>query len=250
MSFWLRSRRALARAWNVPLGHSQDRYFDALKRCVRPGARWLDIGCGRQVVPSWAAPEEAQRALVASARCLIGMDVDRALYEHPLVQHRVMGWGDQLPFADGSLDLITANMVVEHLKDPARVFAEAWRALRPGGVFLFHTPNRLNPYVMAARFTPEVLKKKLVRMLDERDEADTFKTYYRANSTKRIESLARETRFRAVETSIGGSVGQFQDMGPLAVLELPFLKLLSVPPFQRLDFTIIAVLEKPKQATA
>jgi malonyl-CoA O-methyltransferase len=37
------------------------------------------------------------------------------------------------PCADGSADLVTCNLVLEHVEDLAFVFAEAARALQPGG---------------------------------------------------------------------------------------------------------------------
>lgn len=43
--------------------------------------------------------------------------------------------------ADASFDVITAFDVAEHLEDPSRLFLEARRLLRPGGLFVWTTPN-------------------------------------------------------------------------------------------------------------
>ncbi len=43
--------------------------------------------------------------------------------------------------ADASADLVTGSEVVEHLAEPARTFAAAFRVLAPGGVVLFSTAN-------------------------------------------------------------------------------------------------------------
>lgn len=49
---------------------------------------------------------------------------------------------ETLPFPDGAFDLVVSNAVVEHLHGiHAHVFAEAFRALAPGGRFVFTTPN-------------------------------------------------------------------------------------------------------------
>ncbi|MFN7780389.1 MAG: class I SAM-dependent methyltransferase, partial [Betaproteobacteria bacterium] len=45
-----------------------------------------------------------------------------------------------LSFSDHSLDGIVHNDVLEHIADYRRTFAEAFRALRPGGVLLFTCP--------------------------------------------------------------------------------------------------------------
>jgi SAM-dependent methyltransferase len=48
-----------------------------------------------------------------------------------------------LPFADSSFDLITGFEVIEHLSEWRSLLAEARRMLRPEGVFLVSTPNKL-----------------------------------------------------------------------------------------------------------
>ncbi|NJK82240.1 MAG: methyltransferase domain-containing protein [Chloroflexaceae bacterium] len=37
------------------------------------------------------------------------------------------------PCADGAVDLIVGNLVLEHIADLPHIFAEAWRCLKPGG---------------------------------------------------------------------------------------------------------------------
>jgi hypothetical protein len=48
---------------------------------------------------------------------------------------------------------------------------------------------------------------------------------------------------------VGGSVGSFNMMGPLGVLELPFLKLLTLRPFRNRNATIVAILRKSAPGT-
>lgn len=49
--------------------------------------------------------------------------------------------GEGLAFSSGSFDIVTAFDVAEHLAEPRRLFSEAERLLRPGGFFVFSTPN-------------------------------------------------------------------------------------------------------------
>jgi len=51
--------------------------------------------------------------------------------------------GCRLPVRDASFDLVLLNHVYEHVPDPAKLFAEAWRVLRPGGVAYLSAGNRL-----------------------------------------------------------------------------------------------------------
>jgi len=46
-----------------------------------------------------------------------------------------------MPFSDATFDLVIALHLVEHLSQPARFFAEAWRVLRGKGLLVIATPN-------------------------------------------------------------------------------------------------------------
>lgn len=74
-----------------------------------------------------------------------------------------------LPFPDGSFDLVIAAAVLEHVADPARCVAEMWRVLNQQG-FAFAVTPFLQPVHMGAydftRFTP-IGHRRLFRMFDE-----------------------------------------------------------------------------------
>lgn len=44
---------------------------------------------------------------------------------------------EALPFAERTFDMVWSNLALHWLDTPQQVFAEAWRVLRPGGVFMF-----------------------------------------------------------------------------------------------------------------
>ena len=48
---------------------------------------------------------------------------------------------DELPWPANTLDAITCMHVVEHLRNPRRIFEEASRVLKPGGVIYVETPH-------------------------------------------------------------------------------------------------------------
>jgi SAM-dependent methyltransferase len=59
------------------------------------------------------------------------------------------GWvaadlNDDLPFRDGEFDLVLMLEVIEHLPDIPHALREVARVLKPGGVAILTTPNRLN----------------------------------------------------------------------------------------------------------
>ena len=64
---------------------------------------------------------------------------------------------ENLTFADESIDLHVSQDVLEHVFDPARVFQEVARTLRPGGMHIFTTPlvRKAEPSRRRARLTPD-----------------------------------------------------------------------------------------------
>ena len=75
------------------------------------------------------------------ARRLCGIDPDPRVAANPYLDEGQVGVGESIPYPDASFDVVFADNVLEHLPDPAAVFAAVTRVLRPGGVFLGKTPN-------------------------------------------------------------------------------------------------------------
>ena len=234
-----------AKAIGLVRKHSQQRYFQVLQSYIGSGDRWLDIGCGRQIVPDFAASFAEQKEMVARTKMFVGIDTDSAITEHPLLKSPVAAVGQHLPFRDNSFDIVTANMVFEHLETPQVVLEEVRRVLAPSGKLIFHTPNLRYPYIFIASLVEDSLKKPVIRFLERRAEEDVFTTFYRANTVQRIRSLAKEGQFEVYDLAVGPSIGSLERLGPIAILELLFLKVLSLRPFHGLNATIIAVLAKP-----
>jgi len=243
---WIYGR--LKRLIAPELRYSQDLYEETLKSQITAEMAWLDLGCGHQILPSWRAAEEQK--LVARCRMIVGIDYDfGSLLRHHNLNHRVRGTITQLPFADNSFDLVTANMVVEHLDRPVEQFCEVGRVLKSSGVFIFHTPNARGYATRLARLVPGGLKAKLAYMLDERRENDVFETFYRANTQESIERVAEAAGFEVSEIRMLVSDAVFGIVPPLAALELLWIKLLMTRVLRPLRMTIIAVLRR-KAATA
>jgi ubiquinone/menaquinone biosynthesis C-methylase UbiE len=240
--------RALERIIAPRLKYSQYIYEDVLNSHINGGVDWLDVGCGHHVLPLWRAEQE--RGMVARCRKMVGIDADLAsLKNHRSTRVRVLGTIGHLPFRDESFDLVTANMVVEHLDAPKPQFREIARILKPGGIFILHTPNRLGYSTMIARAIPERVKKGLIHVLEAREEGDVFRTFYRANTTKDIEQIAEVTGFDVRQLRMVVSSASLVIFPPLVAFELMWIRLLMTRHFKMLRTNIIGVLQKRQQAT-
>ncbi|EUA33925.1 ubiE/COQ5 methyltransferase family protein [Mycobacterium xenopi 3993] len=111
-------------------------YQQLAQRCA--GREVLEAGCG----------EGYGADLIARvARRVIAVDYDHTAVAHvgaryPRVQalHANL---TELPLADDSVDAVVSFQVVEHLWDQPRFVRECARVLRPAGMLMVSTPNRL-----------------------------------------------------------------------------------------------------------
>ena len=102
---------------------------------------------GRDVLE--AGPGEGYGAdLIADiANTVTGVDYDEQAVAHirakyPRVQMH-LGNLAELPLADDSVDVVVNFQVIEHLWDQGQFVTECARVLRPGGLLLMSTPNRI-----------------------------------------------------------------------------------------------------------
>jgi SAM-dependent methyltransferase len=104
--------------------------------------------------------------------------------------HLRRGLADAIPYGDGAFDVIVSRCVLEHLRHPRRVLAEVCRVLKPGGHVLMLTAAKWDYVSVMARLIPNFLHGAIVRLTEGRREADTFPTYYRANTRRAISRAA------------------------------------------------------------
>jgi ubiquinone/menaquinone biosynthesis C-methylase UbiE len=170
--------------------YHQNCYALALDAAAFPGCRWLDLGAGARLHGGWLG--RSAESVTRQAKCVVGCDlVIHHLRQHPNLTHRVGATGDTLPFVGGSFDLVTANMVLEHLARPDLVFAEVARVLAPGGRFVFVTPHLGHPAVLAMSvLVSPRWRSWIARRADGRKSEHIFQTFYRANTVRRIRALA------------------------------------------------------------
>jgi SAM-dependent methyltransferase len=109
--------------------------------------RLRDRCTGRDVLEAGCGEGYGADLIADVARTVIGLDYDEATVAHVRARYpRVdMRHGNlaELPLADGSVDVVVNFQVIEHLWDQPQFVAECLRVLRPSGVLLMSTPNRV-----------------------------------------------------------------------------------------------------------
>jgi ubiquinone/menaquinone biosynthesis C-methylase UbiE len=207
---------------------------------------WLDLGCGRRPFPEWMSDQA--EGVVRSAGWAVGIDLDAgSLRDHQSYPDKVLGGADTLPFKDATFDLVSANMVVEHLPDPAHTLAEIHRVLKPGGRFAFHTPSRFHWPLWLSAHVSERIRLPIVRFLENRRSEDVFPTHYRMNDEAQIRAVAETTGFQIEQLRFLSTSAVTVMLGPVVLGELLWIRLIRRPRLAQLRSNIIAILKKPQQ---
>jgi len=133
------STTAIYAAWAESYDHMPNATRDADREVMnrlRPrfaGLDLLELGCGTA---------KNTQGFARVARSVLGLDISEAMLavararELPAtVRLERIAPGAPWPTPDASVDVVTASLVLEHIEELTKVFAEAARVLRPGGWF-------------------------------------------------------------------------------------------------------------------
>lgn len=226
----------------------RDRYFSEdhpyrifereVERYLRPDHTLLDAGCGRTAPILSKYRDKARR--------LIGIDlVDFASADEALELYKCdLG---AIPLDDGCVNLVMARSVMEHVTDPAAVYRECHRVLKPDGHFIFLTANLWDYASLIASVIPNRFHPWIVAQTEGRAERDVFPIAYRTNTRGAVEKWARLAGFEIASFRyLGQYPSYFMFNGFLFLLATGYEKVISrVSALNVLQGWILVVLRKP-----
>jgi SAM-dependent methyltransferase len=146
--------------------------------------------------------------LAGVARRVVGVDYDESAVTHVLARYprveALQGNLAQLPLPGASVDVVVNFQVIEHLWDQPQFVAECRRVLRPGGLLLISTPNRIT-------FTPG--SDTPINPFHTRELNAAELTQLLVDGGFTLESMAgvfHGPRLRELDARYGGSIIQAQ----------------------------------------
>jgi SAM-dependent methyltransferase len=127
---WTRCSDSYLNTWGVLTNEMLPELMKATN--IRSGEKVLDIGCG---------PGNSSNLISKTGAKVTGIDfsqkmIDVALSTYPDITFQQAD-AENIPQPDNTFDVVIANYVVHHFADPAKVFSEIYRVLKPGGKFAF-----------------------------------------------------------------------------------------------------------------
>lgn len=116
-------------------------YVELVSRHAPVGAKVLDLGCGNGI---------SSRLLNQAGYEVVGTDIsalfleDARKWESSKLRYEVCDVLE-LPYEDGSFDVICSNELVEHLPDVETALSEMERVVRKDGIVVISGPNLCSP---------------------------------------------------------------------------------------------------------
>ena len=160
----------------------------------------LDYGAGRGRQFDVPDPGYAQLLQNFQGRVakVIGVDVDAAIHNHPHLDERhVIRPGAELPLPAGSINIVVADWVLEHLERPGEFADEMERLVPRGGWICGRTVNRWGYVGIGARLVPNRVHARIVRKLIPVSRTnDVFPTLYRLNTLRAIRRWFSPAKWR------------------------------------------------------
>lgn len=199
--------------------HHRARYAWASKVLDSVGGAFLDIACGEGYgTATFARPD----------RTVVGVDVSKDAVER--AQQRYgrdglafrVGDGENLSWlGDGCIDAAVTFETIEHLHHPTAFLSELARVLRPGGVLLLSTPNRL---LASTKYPITGRPNNPFHVFEYRKKAllDDLSKHFKVEEFLGQTFVPRPLAFWPVQVGIKSACSAFKKFGAYAIVNRIF----------------------------
>ena len=165
-------------------------FYNRINSLINENSIVVDFGAGRG---SWMNDKceyrLKSRTLKNKVGKLIGVDIDERILQNKSTDENFV-IKEKIPLEDNSVDLVICDWVLEHIMEPLKFYVEINRILKPNGYFVARTPNFYAYYALIANIVPNKFHNFAIRYVQkEREINDTFPTYYRLNTKRKISKI-------------------------------------------------------------
>jgi SAM-dependent methyltransferase len=157
-------------------GTSQFR--NMIQRNLSSASSVLDVGAGSGRTYNFNFSGKVAR--------LVGIDISEEVLGNKFLDEAYCCDATQMPFPDGSFDMVYSDYVFEHLPNPQAVVSEIFRVMKPGAALCVRTPNKWHYVTMIARLLPDRSHPRLLNSLAIRSKEDVFPKHYRINTADEL----------------------------------------------------------------
>ncbi len=130
---------------------------ETLNASFMPGGLFLDVGCGR-AADAIQLLERGMRGVGVEVSDVMIEEAKKALSDKNLRMDLVRAFGENLPFADNTFDVVFCKGAIDHFYNPLQAVREMSRVTKPDGWVVLSVANfesagfRLGRLVTALRF--------------------------------------------------------------------------------------------------
>lgn len=163
-------------------------FHELCRRQLGAGANMLEVGSG---------PSNPTSRFLATLGTLHGVDVTPELLDNDALARAWVFSDDAYPVEDEVYDAAVSNWVVEHIDNPATHLREVARVLKPGGAYVFRTPNIYHYVTGISALTPHWFHRLVANAVRGKagEAHEPYPTVYAMNSESAVERHAVEAGF-------------------------------------------------------
>lgn len=166
---------------------------DELKKRKNPVA--LDIGCGSGMGVG-PTKQKYVELIKSNSTALLGIEPDESVQPNTDIYNEIYFTRfESAPLAESSVDVAFSHFVMEHVDAPNAFLEKLTKILKPGGVYIFITPNGKSYFVRIARLFKKLrLDEFVLSKIKTANDIDSYHypVVYRFNTERAIRSISEK----------------------------------------------------------